>query len=230
MESKMSNLRTLSLLITLVIFAACSNRETQQGSSNSSSDDTAGKWYNALPDEERAKGITPLMWASNYGDIARVKALLSKGADVNARDTDGWTALHHAALGGDGPMSPALGSSHSQVMQALISAGADVNAKTKEGEMALTMAAAKGQSEWVKVLLQNGADVNAKNSLGETSLIAAASKGHSDEDAEATISLLLQAGADVNQKDLIGWTALQYAKSLRRYRIIQLLQAAGAKK
>lgn len=216
--------------MTLLIFASCSNRETQPDSSYTSSDDTAGKWYDALPGEERAKGVTPLMWASNYGDIAKVRALLSKGADVNAKDVDGWTALHHAALGGDGPLSPGLGRSHSQVMEALLSAGAEVNLKTKEGETALTMAAAKGQSEWVKVLLQHGADVDATNGLGETSLIAAADKGFSDADAEATIALLLKAGADVNRKDQMGRTALQNAKSQRRNRIVQLLQAAGAKK
>jgi ankyrin repeat protein len=228
----MVNFRTTSLLllIVLVFFAACSNGEDQRGPSNPAPNDTAGKWYNGLPDDERAKDVTPLMWASGYGDIAKVNALLTKGTDVNAKDSDGWTALHHAALGGDSSISPSLGSSHSKVMQALISAGADVNAKTNEGEFALTMAAAKGQSEWVGILLKSGADVNVKDSLGETPLISASAKGHSDEDAEATVLLLLQAGADVNQKDPTGWTALRHAKDQHRYRIVELLKSFGAKK
>lgn len=226
----MLNSKFIALLVLLTLLFACGNGEDQQSRLRPAPEDSAGKWYNPLPADEHAKGVTPLMWAASYGDIAKVKALLDAGATVQARDVDGWTALHHAALGGDGPMSSALGSSHIQVMQVLIASGSDVNAKTKKGDTALTMAAAKGQTEWVKVLVKNGASVNAKNGLEETPLIAAASKGYSDEDAETTVSVLLQAGADVNQKDLTGWTALQYAKEQRRHRIVQLIQGAGAKK
>ena len=35
-------------------------------------------------------GITPLIWAVYYGHIETVHALIAKGADVNARDKDGW--------------------------------------------------------------------------------------------------------------------------------------------
>ena len=226
----MRRMKSFVILFLLIGTFACDSSQDKQSQSNSASDDTAGKWYNALPADLRAKGVTPLMWASGYGDMAKVNVLLAKKADVQARDNDGWTALHHAALGGDGPMSPGLGSSHSQVMQTLIAAGADVNAKTKNGDTTLTMAAAKGQADWVRVLIRSEADINAKNSIGETPLIAAASKGHSDGDAEETIELLLQARADVTQKDPTGWTALRHAKDQRRYRIVKLLQAAGATK
>lgn len=224
----MRRMKSLTILVLLISTIACDSGKDKRSQSHSASEDTAGTWYSALPADLRAKGVTPLMWASGYGDTAKVNALLAKKADVHATDADGWTALHHAALGGDGPLSSGLGSSHSQVMQALIAGGADVNAKTMNGETTLPMAAAKGQADWVRVLIGSGADINAKNSLGETPLIAAASKGHSDEDAEETIEILLQAGADVTQKDPTGWTALRHAKDQRRYRIVKLLQAAGA--
>jgi ankyrin repeat protein len=43
----------------------------------------------------------PLILASASGQIDTVKALLDAGADVNAKDVTGWTALHAGAFKGD---------------------------------------------------------------------------------------------------------------------------------
>lgn len=45
----------------------------------------------------RSRQGNELIEASNNGDIEAVKALLAKGSDVNAKDTEGRTALMHAA-------------------------------------------------------------------------------------------------------------------------------------
>jgi len=45
-----------------------------------------------------------LIEASKSGDIEKVKRLLAEGADVNARDADGWTALIHASWHGYTPV------------------------------------------------------------------------------------------------------------------------------
>src|SRR5579862_6386057 len=42
-------------------------------------------------------GKTPLMWAAYTGQYSAVAALLAAGADMQARDKMGWTALHAAA-------------------------------------------------------------------------------------------------------------------------------------
>ena len=47
-----------------------------------------------------------------------MKLLLSKGADVNAKDQSGYTALSWASSGG-----------HSEIVRLLFQKGADVNAK-----------------------------------------------------------------------------------------------------
>ncbi|MBI2883329.1 MAG: ankyrin repeat domain-containing protein, partial [Candidatus Methylomirabilis oxyfera] len=47
--------------------------------------------------EGSGKPVDRLIEASKSGDIEKVKRLLAEGADVNARDTDGWTALTHAS-------------------------------------------------------------------------------------------------------------------------------------
>lgn len=43
---------------------------------------------------------SPLMLAAAHGHLDTVRVLLDKGADVNAEDMTGWTALHAAARNG----------------------------------------------------------------------------------------------------------------------------------
>lgn len=59
-------------------------------------------------------GRTPLIWASNLGDIELVKLLLEKGAQVNAEDKKYKTALVHADHNG-----------HQQIRELLLKHGAD---------------------------------------------------------------------------------------------------------
>ena len=148
--------------------------------------------YNPLPSEDRDRGVTELMWASAWGDLTAVEFLLDRGDDVNARDRDGWTALHHASLGGE----------HQDVMARLNAAGADVNAKTGDGTFALIMSAGYGKVEEVRTLLDNGADPNARDAGGRTALIAAEQGGHSDEEREAIVQMLILAGARRNDPGL----------------------------
>lgn len=49
-------------------------------------------------------GTRPLMVAAANGHIETVKALLDAGADINAEDVTGWTALHAGAFNGDAPL------------------------------------------------------------------------------------------------------------------------------
>lgn len=144
--------------------------------------------YNPLPPEERAHGVTELMWASAYGDLIAVEFLLARGNNVSARDRDGWTPFHHPTLGGE----------HQDVIARLIAAGADVNAKTGDGTFALIMSAGKGKVEEVRTLLDKGADPNVRDAAGRTALIAAEQGGHSNEEREAIVQMLILAGARRN--------------------------------
>lgn len=77
--------------------------------------------------------ITDLMKAASAGDLARVRALLAAGADINAADIFGNTALLYAVLEGQ-----------DAVVRALLEAGADPQAKNQIGVTPLSAAKARG--------------------------------------------------------------------------------------
>jgi hypothetical protein len=207
-----SRLHALTLLILLVCVQSCGNvaepkHEETEVRKEISIDETGGLLHLPMTPEMRADGITPLMYVAGWGEIGKISDFLARGADINARDKDGWTALHHATLG------PA----HPNAMRMLVKAGADVNAQESIRDTALTLSARKGASEAVEELVLLGADANLVGGMGQTPLIAAAWHGRSEEDAEAMVEVLLQAGADTSPKDGFGMTALAYAKE-RRHR------------
>jgi len=80
---------------------------------------------------------------------------LAAGTDVNAKDEDGVTPLHHLAARG-----------HKEIVELLIDKGADVNAKGGIGQTPLHQAALAGHTEIAELLIANVADVNAKVALG----------------------------------------------------------------
>ncbi len=87
-----------------------------------------------------------LLAAADKGDVARVRALLGAGADVNAKTSDGSTTLMGASMDGN-----------LEVVRALVAAKADVNAKANNGETALKAAAEFRHPKVVQLLKDAGA-------------------------------------------------------------------------
>lgn len=87
-----------------------------------------------------------LYWAACGGDADIVKLLLNKGANPNAKDKDGCTALMFAAEWG-----------HIDIVKLLLDKGAAPNVKNNDGETALDWATRNDYPDIVKLLKQHGA-------------------------------------------------------------------------
>ena len=137
-----------------------------------------------------------LRTAARDGDFKKVQELLNKGADVDAKDENGVTALLEAYGGG-----------HIEIMKLLLENEADIESQDlRKGVTILMAASTMGQAEVVKLLLEWEADVDAKANRGETALVLASFAGWPQ-----VVKLLLEADADVNIKTHKGTTPLMGA-------------------
>ena len=93
-----------------------------------------------------AKPTESLHQAVAGGDVDQIKSLISRGADVNAKDRSGRTPLHYAARWG-----------HKDVVELLLAKDADVNVKDNRGQTPLSLAEEEGHNEIVELLRNHGA-------------------------------------------------------------------------
>ena len=184
--------------------------------------------------------------AAEERDTANIRALLEQGADVNAPQADGMTALHWAAYRDDletvkllleagagvtaanrygvTPLSLACTNGNAAMAGLFLEAGADPNTALRGGESALMTAARTGKAGVVKALLSRGADVHAKETRrGQTALMWAAAEGHAE-----VVEELIQAGADVDARLASGFTPLLFAVREGRPGVARVLLNAGA--
>jgi ankyrin repeat protein len=91
--------------------------------------------------------------AVTQGDVEAVRALLGSGADVNARDRYGQTALMLAAHHG-----------HRGIVETLVGAGADLNVTAKYNLSALMLALVAGHIAIARFLARGGADLRIRGS------------------------------------------------------------------
>ncbi len=162
-------------------------------------------------------GDSPVADAAMLDDLTQVRALLESGADIDAAQGDGMTALHWAArnanvelarfLIGEGArisettrigaytalhMASEVGSA--EIVGLLLAAGADQGAATYDAGATtpLHLAAASGSADAVQFLLEYGGQANARErSWGQTPLMFAAARGRT-----AAVEALLEGGAD----------------------------------
>lgn len=154
-------------------------------------------------------GSAGLAAAAQAKDFALVQQFLEKGANVNAFETGGQTALFHAASQG-----------HAEMVRALIQRGADVDKRGFLQAMTPIMAAVSGVHEAVvEQLIAAKADLSERNVMRGLGWLASMG-GHR--------------GTTVLGQALL---SLEFARKhagtpetlARRQRIVDMLRAAGAK-
>lgn len=200
----------------------------------------------ADPNAANRRKSTPLFWAIH--DEAKVRLLLAKGADVNAKQADGRSVLYQAASIGNGaaiaklllekgadpntpsatgqtPLMAAANRSNTETLQMLLAKKVNVNARSGNGSTALIAAAGSGNPESVRLLLAAGADPNILSKKKDSALGEAATAG-----VEESVRLLLEHGAKVNVPDERGYSPLMYAagSDAMPTGIVKLLLAKGA--
>jgi ankyrin repeat protein len=188
-------------------------------------------------------GNTPLMQAAFYLDATQLDIFLKKGADPNATNRAGATALMKAVSdrdkvrtllnhGAKPNVQSAAGNtaliiacrSHGavEVVNELLAHGADVHASTPAGVNALVAATESGDEEVMQVLLARGANANATfrppySNAVESLLMVAVQYGHA-----GCVKLLLDHGADAQFTSDYG-NALHFAAMKDRLEIARLL-------
>ena len=169
-------------------------QEEQEGTDTNYSREDASAAFALLWAASQRKALPALCWldkasdlhlACRHGEHATVQLLLQRGADVQAKDSWGWTPLHCAVEGG-----------HVSTVQALLQAQASVVARTPRDRWSPFLLACRwGHAHLLPLLVTTGAYINQMDTSGLSPLHHAAREGHL-----AVVSWLLEQGAKVSPK------------------------------
>lgn len=189
-----------------------------------------------------------IILAQKENNTVFMNLLLAHGADVDAVDGVGWTALHYASQSGqlahvkllldagadpavshavlqESPLMCAAKYGHHEVIRVLLATGrVYVDAVNRQGDTALARAAAEGYESTVRCLLELGAMAGRPGSMGRTPLMNAAIDGH----IECVRCLIREGEASVRIKDACGDTALTLASSNTHIAMVRLLLQSGS--
>jgi uncharacterized protein len=130
------------------------------------------------------RGWTPLMWAVDGGHLELMRDLVTRGADLNARNGSGDTAL-----------LVALWHRRTAEAELLMAGGADVKIANDDGRTALDVAAMHGDLDMCKRLLAWGADRTHRDLKDQTALDFARAEGYQEVVSLLSTPTLISPGA-----------------------------------
>lgn len=161
-------------------------------------------------------GMTALMYAAYSADADAVEAALTDGADVNAQDASGFTALHWLVDMGT------VGHGHEAIMRRLIEAGARLETRNTSGETPLIRCCQAGNEDLARILIEAGADKNACDAEGRSAFATAIIAGY-----EEIVALLLDHGASADETGADGVSMLELAEQRGWSNVADLMRHWG---
>ena len=183
----------------------------------------------ALADGAAGASAAPIAEADRpKAIIATLRTLLKAGARTTARDSFGFTALHHAAHAG-----------HTEAVLFLLSLNtemrlprAPLEAETNAEERPLHLAAAGGHATTVRLLLEHGAHTGKTNYLGQTPLHLACRGGDEPRALDTAREIVKpEWKADLSSADSTGATPLHVAAAGGHGKMVGvLLHARGVRR
>jgi ankyrin repeat protein len=169
------------------------------------------------PHERDQYGFTALMWASLSGIVEAVDLLLDAGADVNAVNKRGETALHMACY-----------AANHTVVQSLVTRGAFSSIRGRiDGFLPIHVASFVGPVDSLRMIIED-AD-NDEDALQDVQLAARdrdgmtplhlAVIGNRLDNVQLLVEAYINEGIELTLKDAAGMTAFMWAVSLNNYEI-----------
>lgn len=187
---------------------------------------------------------TPLIIAVGNSYIDTAKILIENGANINAVDIEGWSALSYAVNNGDieiakllltnkakikGELLLAIKSpiveSSINIMKLLIDNKANINYTDENGFNPLNIAIESGDMELTKFLITNGANVNSLMQDGVSLIGYAIAQNNMD-----LLQILIENGANVNYTNGDSWadTPLMTSSRLGLDNVVRILLTRNA--
>lgn len=167
---------------------------------------------NSILKDATPQGVTLLHKYARQGDEAQLRFLVRQGANCNAQDHSGQTALHHAAQ--------SIFSTES--IATLLKYGARDDITNKDGHTPLMCALRNGRQQAAAILLKKNTNPHETDPRGYSLLMMAAQSGLYD-----AVDGLLRAGADPTVKTPTLMTALGFAIGKKHARVAHLLVEAS---